>query len=173
MSKNNSLVSLVNESNNLELMLIESGGEMTPEIEQALAINEKGLLEKVDRCAFVLERLEAMEDFYKQKADYFSKISSQVKNAQVRMKDNLKIVMDTMNVEELVGQEVRFKKVPTAGKLNIIDETLIPAEFKKTVAVIEIDKKSLKDAALKYEVPGAEFVPGFSVRTYANTKAVK
>lgn len=173
MSQNNSLVSLVAESNNLELMLIESGGEMTPELEQALAFTQENLVAKVDSCSFVLERLEALEEYYKQKAKEYSIVAKQCEAAQERLKDNLAFAMEAMKTDELKGQDFYFKKVASAGSLEITDPKLIPNEFKSLLTTTVIDNKTLKEAALKYDVPGAKLVPGFSIRSYINKETKK
>ena len=170
MSDNKSLVSLISVSNAIELMLIESGGVLTPEIENALAVNETSIAEKIDGYAFVLERMEAMENFYKDKAEYYAKTAHQCERARERLKENLKFAMEKAGVDELVGEEIRFKKVATSGKLQITDEELIPVEFKKEVQATMVDRKALKEAAEKGYVPGANFVQGYSIRTYPNTK---
>lgn len=170
--ENNSLVSLVSESSKLEMLLIESGGEITPEIEQALAVNAEEISNKVDSYSAVLERFKVLEGYYKERADQYSSIAKQCKNVQDRLKDNLKFVMDQLGTNEISGHEMRFVKSATSGLINIIDEELIPIEYKKEVITTEIDKKRLKEDASKGFVPGTEFVPGFSLRSYPNTKQI-
>ncbi len=56
---------IVNEAMQIEQMLMESGGEITPEIDQALAVNSNSLVEKVDSYHHIIERFEALEGHYK------------------------------------------------------------------------------------------------------------
>lgn len=165
--ENKSLITLVQESNSLELMLIESDGQLTPEIEAALSVQNLSMEEKVDGYAFMLEKMKAMEEFYAARAEYMSKIAERCSAAQKRLKDNLKFAMDQLHTDTLQGSDVRFKLVPTSGKLVITDEEMIPVEYKKEVTTTEIDKKALKEAAKNKKIPGAQYIPDFSIRTYS------
>lgn len=171
--ENKSLISLVSDTTKIELMLIESHGELTPEIEAALSVKETQLAEKVDGYAHVLDRLESLESHYKQKAEFYASVSKQCKSAAQRLVENLKFAMNTLGVDEIHGHDIRFKKAPTTGTLNIIDEELIPVEYKAEKVVTEIDKKRLKDDLKTKQIPGAQLEPGYSLRVYANTAKAK
>lgn len=164
-----SLVNIVSESLNLEKMLIESGGEITPEIEQFLAVNEKELSEKVDGYHMIIDRFEALKNHYKQKSEYFNLISSQCGQASKRLKDNIKYAMVQLGVDEIKGNDMRFKLSQGAGSLILEDEEMIPVEYKHEEVVTHIKKDDLKkDIKDGKVVAGArvEFNP--SIRAYAN-----
>jgi len=171
--ENKSLYLIVNEAMHLEQMLMESGGEITPEIDQALAVNSQALTEKVDGYQHIIERFEALCEHYKARSDFFKTIAGQCKTASDRLKDNIKGAMLEMGIDELKGQDMRFKLAPTQGTLIIKEPEMVPVDFKKEVVTTEIDKKALKEALTSREVPGAELVPGFSLRSYANTPEKK
>lgn len=177
MSTERSLLSIINEASSIEGMIIESGGELTPDIEMLLEVNQRTLAEKVDAYHMVIERFEALEKHYQSRSDYFKTISGQCKSVILRLKNNIKFAMQEMGVEEIKGLDMRFKLSQTPGSLVIEDPEMVPVEFKKEVISTEIDKKALKEALGKHEVPGAKLDRGFSLRTYANipdkkTKAV-
>lgn len=167
------LMVLVNEAMNLEKMMIESGGEITPEIEAALAVKEVSLPEKVDGYSYILDRMSDMEEHFKARAEFFKEAAKHCKAAHERLTYNIKYAMQEMGTNELQGHDVRFKLAPTQGTLAIQDEEMVPVEFKKEIITTEIDKKALKEALVKGEVPGATLTPGFSLRTYANTATKK
>lgn len=164
-----SLAAIVNETNQIEQMLLDSDGEITEAIESALAVRDLELAEKVDGYSHIMDRFAALETHYKEKAEFFSRISKQCKNVQERLKGNIKFAMQELGQSELVGEDIKFTLKPTSGSLVIEDEEMIPVEFKTEVIVTEIDKKKLKDAAAKAEIPGARIEPGFSLRMVANT----
>lgn len=164
-----SLAAIVNESNQIEAMLLESQGEITEAIEAALAVRDLELTEKVDGYSHIMDRFAALESHYKEKAEFFSRISKQCSNVQDRLKNNIKFAMQEMGTTELVGVDIRFTLKPTTGSLVIDDAEIVPVEFKSEVIETVIDKKKLKDAASKGEVPGARVEPGFSLRMFANT----
>lgn len=173
MNDSKSLKDIVNEASQIEQMLIESCGEITPEIGAALSVISEQLPQKIDHYHFILERFESLEKHYKSRAEFFKQIAAQCKNAQDRLKENIKFAMHEMGVDEIHGQDMRFKMAPTQGTLIIEEEEMVPVEFKAEIITTEIDKKALKEALLVGEVPGAKLVPGFSLRTYANTPEKK
>lgn len=166
---NKSLVSIVNEAISIERLLIESGGEITPELSDALAVNAGTLADKVDGYVHILERFEDLETHYKSRAEFFKKIAEHCKKAQDRLKENIKFAMQELEVTDLHGNDMRFKLSPTPGVMVIEDEDMVPVEYKNEVISTVIDKKALKDALKNGEVPGAKLVPGYSIRSYANT----
>ncbi len=169
----NSLIKLVSDTNNLEMMLIESEGQVSEAFEQALQITEDHLAEKVDSYSFILERFKALETYYKSKADKFLTVSKQFSSAQDRLKNNLHYAMDQLKVDEIQGTEMKFVKKPTQGTLEITDADQVPLQFKTEVITTEIDKKLLKEAAKFTEIPGAKFVPGYSIQAKINTPKLK
>lgn len=171
--ENKSLVLLVNEAMKIEQMLIESGGELSESVENALAVNSKELSQKVDGYQHILERFDSLEKHYKARAEFFKQIATQCKNAQDRLKDNIKYAMQELGVDEIKGQDMRFKMTPTSGSLVIEDPEMVPVEFKAEIVTTEIDKKALKEALSKGDVPGAKLEAGFSLRSYANTPEKK
>lgn len=174
MEQNKTLALIVNEALILEKMLIESGGEVNPEIEKALAVNSQELALKVDGYVEIIERFESLEAYYKTRAEYFKDISSRCKKAVDRLKENIKYGMNELGIDEIKGVDMRLKVSQTSGSLKITDEEMIPVEFKKEEIKTVIDTKALKEAIAKgLEVKGAEIIPGFSLRAYANTPEKK
>lgn len=166
--ENKSLVAIVGESMSLERMLIESGGEVTPEIESFLAVNSTELAAKVDGYHMIIDRFDSLKKYYADKADFFKIISGQCDNASKRLKENIKFAMIEMGVDEIKGHDMRFKLSSGAGKLVIDDKEMIPVEFKHEVVDTEIKSAELKEALKKGPVSGAHIEPTQSVRAYAN-----
>ena len=165
---------MVLQVNNLERALIESDGIISPEVEQMLAVRELDLPEKVDGYAFIIDRLESMEDFYKQRAEMFLKASRTLQNSKESLKERLKFAMQELGTNELFGNDVRFKGAHTKGSLVIEDKDAVPVEYKTEVVTTEIDKKKIKaDLDSGKEVPGARIEPGYSLRCYTNTNVKK
>jgi hypothetical protein len=175
---NKSLVTIVNESMSLEQMLIESGGEMTAEIESFLSVNSEQLATKVDGYHMIIDRFDSLKKYYAEKAEFFKTISSQCDNASKRLKENIKFAMLEMGVDEIKGHDMRFKLSQGAGKLVVDDEEMIPVEFKFENITTEIKSYQLKEALKNGPISGAHIEPTQSVRAYANlpekkTKQIK
>ena len=163
---------IVNEVAQLEQMLIESGGEITPEIENMLAVKDVQLPEKIDGYYSIIERFELIQDFYKQKADAMSRLAKAASQVSDRCKDNLKLAMQELNVDELKGQDYRFKLSPSNPSVIIPDESLLDQSYTITKTVTSIDKKRiLEDLKLAVKVMGARLEENFSLRKYLNRSA--
>lgn len=172
--QNKSLVLIVNETLELGRMLVESGGEVNEEFEKALAVNSKELSTKVDGYVEIIEHFKTMQDHYAARAAFYSQISGNCKNAIERLKDNIEFAMKELKVDEIQGSDMRFVLSKTVGSLNITDEELIPVEYKSEKTVTDIDKKALKATlSTGLQVPGAELIPGTSLKSFANTKVKK
>ena len=165
---NKSLVTIVNESASIEAMLIESGGELTDEIQNFLAVNSTELATKVDGYHMIIDRFDSLKKYYAEKAEFFKIISGQCDNASKRLKENIKFAMLELGVDEIKGHDMRFKLSQGAGKLVVDDEEMIPVEFKVEKITTEIKNSELKEALKKGPIVGAHIEPTQSVRAYAN-----
>lgn len=166
-----SLVSIVNDIQKLEVLLIESSGEITKEIEDLLEVKTENLPDKIDNYDAFMNRLEMVSEYYEKRAKLFLQASKSAENAKKRLKDNIIFAMKALNVTDLHGFDVRFKLQKTSGSVEILDEALIEPEFKKEKIEIVIDKKKLKTALEENkEIPGARLIEGTSLRTYMNKR---
>jgi len=166
---NKSLVTIISETANIEQMLVESGGEMTPDIESFLQINASELSLKVDGYSTILDRFEMLESFYEQQAEFYNKVAVQCENAAKRLKLNLIYAMNELGQSEIKGSEIRFKLTNSAGSLVINDPEMVPVEFKTEVITTEIKKDEVKAALKRGEkVEGAELKIAQSIRVFPN-----
>lgn len=150
------LYKISEEQSRLNAMLEESMGEVTPEIEEALAITRENFLIKAENYAAAAFLYKSLED---RAADEIRRLQG-VKAAAQKIQDNLKSrLADAMrlfdeNHVEVGTYKLSFRK---STSVNITDERAIPGEF------IEI-KTSIKKAEVKaalaggIEVPGAELI---------------
>lgn len=171
MSENKSLPALILEMSEIVAQLHENGGELTEVLEHAMDCTAQELQAKTDRYAFFMERLDAEADYWKQRADAFSKVSRSCKALKERLNGNIKGAMISLGQTDLEGNEMRFKLSALAPKL-VMDETRIPAEWKMAVTEYIPDKDRIK-AALQdgQSVPGAAMEEVFSLRKYPARKA--
>jgi Siphovirus Gp157 len=172
MSDNKTLRELVSISSAIEDALIQSGGELTPELETALAVKDMQLPEKVDGYSLVIDRMSAVSEFYAEKAELFTRLSGAAKNVVSKCKDNIKFAMTEMNVTELAGYDYKFKLQNSPASVEMLDETKVPDAYKIIKTVTTVDKKKvLEDLKIGVPVEGAELKQGTHVRSYANNKA--
>lgn len=151
-----SLASIAAEAMELSRMLVECGGELTPELEARLDFNSQSLVEKVDAYVAIEDQLEIQAAHWKRKADACAAISKRFGTYIERLRGRVKFVMKEMNVTELKGQDYRYKIRKSPPKLIVTDETKVPADFKMVIQTTVLDKDRIKDALKEgFEIPGA------------------
>lgn len=164
-----SLRELVVTSSAIEEMIIQSGGELTPEIEAALAVQDIRLPAKIDGYSMVMDRMDSIAQFYETRASVFLRLSAAAKSVQRKCKDNLKFAMEQLGTDELVGNDVKFKLQKSPPAVIVDDETKVADAYKVVKTTTSIDKKKIaEDLKLGVPVDGARLEQGTSLRVYAN-----
>jgi hypothetical protein len=162
------LMMMVAQLKDITAALVESGGEITPEMEAGLLALDAKIPAKIDSYAAVLERLDLEEGYWKQKADAFDRIAKGCRQARERMKDRLKLAMHEMGTDELKGVDARFKMVRSRPSLAI-DESSLPDDFKMIETKVKPDREKIEETIKTgASVPGVTVVPSFGVRQYIN-----
>ena len=134
--------------------LEENGGELTPEIEERLQLTQTELSVKAGNYVSFIKKLENEAEFLKE--TYQAKIQSEIKKREAlaeRLRDAL------LQAVQRFGdiQTDRLFKVTTrkSEAVEIIDESLVPNEFKTFKPVIsKTDIKKAIKSGIKVE--GAE-----------------
>lgn len=178
MSDMKSLRVLVNEVSEIENALLDNGGEITPEIEAMLSVKDIQLPQKVDNYALVIQRMDSLESFYKDRAKVFLAMAKAASSITDRCKFNLKSAMEELAVDELLGNDIKFKLVNSNPACVIEDESKIDGAYKIIETVIKTDnRRIIEDLKLGVPVAGARLERGRSLRQYPNSpnskKAVK
>ena len=123
--------------------LEENGGELTPEIEAQLTINNNELVSKS------IAYLEVIED----RKSFINRLDDEIKRLQNMKKANTNLV-DRLENSLLMAQqtygdyEVGFKKITTRKSESIedLDVNSLPKEYKVIKIVETADKVKLKEA---------------------------
>ncbi len=136
----------------MEQQLIESVGEMTPEMEAALLQLEIELPTKVDRYAGFMDRLNLEAQQLSQKSQRYSKASSALSNLAEKLESNLKKIMVDKGLEELRGKEEKFKLVGGKGKIIVESVNNLPEKYKRSEIIVEPRKDELYAALKKGEI---------------------
>lgn len=147
----------------IEMLLVEAEGELTPAVEQSLA----QLARKVDDCVFVLDRLEKVAEFYVERAAKLERIARAAKASRERLKTYVKAVMEASSTDELLGDDFRFKASTSAPRVVVTDEKLVPMKFlEEKVSLVPNKKLILEALEAGEEVPGAQAEQGKTLRVY-------
>lgn len=163
---NKSLVQMAQDFLSLESALLESGGEITQEIEQMLEVKELNLPQKIDSYVHRMKRLEMIEGFYKEKLNEIRAVIHGIATAQDKLRQNIKLAMKTLQVNELSGFEYCLKTSQTTPTVMIVDQNGLPGEYLVTETITKVDKKSIaRDLMAGRLVPGAELEQNVALRS--------
>lgn len=161
----NPLQMALHHADQIENMLIESGGELTPEMESLLSLNPKTISEIVDIKYMSLERMEASVEMFKKKAEQFEKIAISLDQARKYINESIKQYMVESGKKELKGNDYQFKLSGAAPKVQIVDESKLDSCYKKEKVEIQIDKKRIAEDLKKgIPVEGAILEESYSLR---------
>jgi hypothetical protein len=165
MSENKSLRALVTETARIEELLTDSLGELTPEIEQAIAVVDFHLPQKVDNYKMTIDRFELITNYYKEKAESFLRIAKGADKIVSRCHENLKEAMTRLELNEINGNDFSFKLVNNPPSADIPDDNEVPDAYAIIKQVRTIDKKRvLDDLKLGVPIQGATLKRGQRVK---------
>lgn len=145
MTKNDlSLYGITEELNALEEILMDEGGEITEASEELVEQANQLIESKVDGVVGFIKKqndLIAIAKERKKEMDAFIK----KKNNQIqRFNDYVKMCLEKSGKKEFTGTLNVIKLRKPSKILEIVDEALVPFEFKKSVTTESIDKAELK-----------------------------
>ena len=142
--------------------LQENDGELTPELEDALVVNEHNFLVKTENYIEAIKMIDAYEQLAAEREREFQIKKRNAANAKRRLKDNYAKAMELMGKDKVdTGlHKISFR---TSQAVNITDEAHIPNEYIKVET--KIDKESLKrDLKAGLVIEGAELVTNKSLQ---------
>lgn len=140
------------EQQRLNYLLEESGGELTPEIQELLIINEGNFLSKSENYAKAILHYKAVEQTIKAEQERLDTFKKTAQKTQEKLREKLSEAMILFEKEKIEFNTIKlsFRK---SQSVQIIDESKIPNEFIKVKT--EIDKAGIKEALKSRSIPGA------------------
>lgn len=158
------LYGITAELNGILAQLEELGGEITPELEQALAINEEQFVAKAEDYGHAILNLKGMATAAKAEKERLAGLQKFYENAQKRLTDALSTAMQVFGHEKVENATMRLSlRHSTATEVDDLDQ--LPAEFKTTKVEVVADKTAIKKAIQQGEdVPGAHLVENVSLQ---------
>jgi len=131
----------------LEELLLEAGGELTPEIEAWMAENAWNLDTKVDGYAALIHEWTADAEKWKAEEERCAGHRKARTNAAQRLKDRLceeLVRMDRLKVETPRFKVAVQRSAPSVEVCAAVE--LLPEAFRRSVTTVTADKTALKDA---------------------------
>ena len=158
------LYGITAELNGILAQLEELGGEITPELEQALAINEEQFVAKAEDYGHAILNLKGMATAAKAEKERLANLQRFYENAQKRLTDALSTAMQVFGHDKVENATMRLSlRHSTATEVDDLDQ--LPAEFKTTKVEVVADKTAIKKAIQEGEaVPGAHLVENVSLQ---------
>lgn len=161
---NLSFYPVTKELTDIFIALEDNGGEVTPEIEQALAINEDNFAAKSVDFGNAILNFKAMAAAAKAEKERLAAIQKRYENAYNRLDKALTAAMDATGHDKVETPTMRLSlRHTTATEVDDLDQ--LPAEYKTTKVEVVADKTAIKKAIQSGEaVPGAHLVENVSLQ---------
>lgn len=148
--------------NQLAEELIDNGGELTPELETALAITEEQLQNKSVAYSFVIKQMDADIDTIDAEIKRLQAAKKQREKASEYLKERIKHAMELFSIEEIKTPlvKINFRKSETVEVENVNELT----SAYKTIKIVETaDKMAIKEA-----IKNGAVIPGCSIVQHRN-----
>jgi hypothetical protein len=152
----------------LELMeeLEMAEGEITPELEEKLKISEQEFHPKAVGFAKYIEVTKDDIKLAKEKRDRIDKYIKAKEKQEKFLKESIQSAMQMFGIRKVewgLGGSMWLQK--NADSYPVHDEELIPAEYKITKTVVELNRDLIKERLKSgVEVPGAGIKQSESIR---------
>lgn len=160
----------------IEDALWENGGELTPELAEAMQETELSLAKKADGYNALIRSFGAQKEILKAEIDRLSKLKKVAENAEKRIKQHMCDTMGMFGIDKIEGERCRITRVRSVAT-ETDDEALmsdiIPslAEFSESLpsyltVEVKVNKTALKEYIKESGITpkGVEFVENHSLR---------
>jgi len=121
---------------------------------------EEGLAAKIDGYVHVHRELGARAKAQREEASHLTKMARACENQQERLKEAIKFVSGRLGRNKFEGKSRKITVSSGGVAIEVVDEGLVPDDFKQEVLQIKVDKKGLRDCF----VETGEILPGIEIR---------
>lgn len=141
------------EKSQLQLVedLIDNGGELTPELEDALAINQQDLTTKATNYGYVIKQLTAECSIIDAEIDRLDALKKSRIKAIEKLKSNVLTAMQVFSVGSIDSPVMKIS-LRASESVEIEDVNAIPADYMVTKVTTQPDKTKIKAAIKAGEV---------------------
>ena len=145
--------------------LEDNGGEITPELEQALTITQEQFTQKAEDYGHAILNLKAMATAAKAEKERLASLQKFYENATKRLTDAITAAMQAFDRQKVESGTLRLSLRHTQAVGDDYDLSLIPNEYKVVKVEEKPDKAAIKAAILAgQDVPGAHLVENVSLQ---------
>lgn len=174
--ENKSLFQLSADMSAIEDALWETGGELTPELEQALTETQKSLAIKTDGYNALIRKFASQADIIDAEIKRLTALKKTCQNAEKRLKNHICETMGAFGIEKLEGQFCKISRARTSS-IETNEDMLLASYIPSIDAIneslppyIKVEPKISKTAIKEFQktegiLPaGAEIVENWSIR---------
>lgn len=161
---NTSLFAIEQEYKEIAEQLLESEGEISPEMETALAINQQNLETKSTGYGMVIRQMNYEVDIIDSEIKRLQAQKKQRTNAIERLQDNIQRAMDIYGITEIKTpmMKISFRR---SESIEVSDISLLELEFIAEKVTVSPDKVKIKEAIKAgREVAGAVLKENYSLQ---------
>lgn len=144
-----SLYNITEDQRLINAMLEETGGELTPEIEEAMLITEENFISKAEAYGATISEYDAQAEVCAQEIKRLQAYKKTCENVSKRMKERISDAMMTFDKDKVTAGTFRFSFRKSTAVV-VENEELIPEEYFRTERTI--CRKELMDALKAGEV---------------------
>lgn len=131
-------------------------GDLSPEIELALCINQNELQNKAINYAFAIKSIQSDISTIDEEINRLEGLKLSRTNAIERMKATVLEAMQIYSIEKITSPTLNLTVRSNPESVHVLNEYQIPDTFKKEKVTVSIDKVAIKSALQSgEEVPGA------------------
>jgi hypothetical protein len=144
--------------------LQDNGGELTPELETALAINQEELTVKAGGYASVIRYLDSYIEAGKSEKERIEKLVKTAENTRDRLKETIKNAMQMYGVEKIECglTKIGFRK---SEAVEVTDESWLDDYYFDTKTTKTVSKMRIKEALkMGKTVNGAKIVQNLNLQ---------
>jgi len=152
------------EAEYLEITNQLEDGELTPELETALAINESQLQGKAVAYAYVIKEADDTITAIDAEIKRLQGLKKTEQNKVTRLKQNIHIAMDLYGINEIKTETLKINFRKSEGVICTVDEVKLDDEF--VTVVPETSKPNL--TAIKKAIKEGVAVDGFELEQRFN-----
>lgn len=146
----------------IDLMDKAENGELTEEEQSLLSQEvEKELINKSSSIIAYVQNNEALSKAIDDEIDRLTEMKKKLKNKTDKFKEQVLNNMDRLGIENVTTNigKLAIRKNPIS--VEILNENIVPEEFKKEVVKVNIDKAAIKN---HFKETG-EIIPGTIINT--------
>jgi hypothetical protein len=147
-----------------ELALALESGELTPDLENELVINQTDLQAKAVDYAYVIKGFEADIDAISNEIKRLSELKKAKENAIDRMKQSVENAFEVYGITEVKTPTLKLS-LRRSESIEVAMAELLPESYLVTKTTVSADKVKIKNAIKSGEVvPGAVLVENYNLQ---------